>query len=142
MKVLKWPWSPIHTAVFEKIKYEQTGSHSPMIRITQHPDSLFVTGTNGLSQYERDEELPQNILERLRILRATDPGTYIQGVGRRMRDGITFWVEENDGDKAGDSVISFSYVDMEHPVPLNTIECLAQMYWVEMTRDKKRDANY
>lgn len=70
-----------------------------MIRIEQTDKGLYVVYASGVSCYDDNDgaALPEPIREKFLLLRASDEGTFIPGVGRRLSGGI-YWISEDGSD--------------------------------------------
>src|SRR6478609_4410925 len=77
-----------------------------MVRIDDLPDGVVFLDN---SKYIKDYELPTNIYKRLVLLRASDAGSQIPGIGYRVTD-TTYWVYEDDDDDGrndDDTLVAF-----------------------------------
>lgn len=67
-----------------------------MIRITELPSGVLLIQTSSEKQYECEvDKLESWVRSKLHMLRATDAGIKIKGVGHHVSDKL-FWIYEAD----------------------------------------------
>lgn len=102
-----------------------------MIRIEEIPYALRTHIGDDIVYFDDAKKLPTAVYEKYMLLRATDPGTRIEGVGWHM-ELRSYWIME-DGDDEDD----FNVRVKEHGIKLvvaqfiETLWTSRQLYWNE-----------